>query len=466
MATHESGTPAPFPETDLQFSQLLPAASAGVRELLQEIEAKPTRLQSNEVQTKFRITGNIEDIVEKPGVEFIARSYQHDLYLLTPGEQGEQVRCRRQGDKITLGYKGVRIEDAGVRVRPKYEIEIDEKTEQELMKKYGFGAKEVNKIRDLYQFGSVVICADWVVVRRGEEVIPAGQFIELRTTNTDNGEALIRDAAQVLGLDYEERINASYFDIQLGKKDYTFFPESMTEISPLELYEIMATSFTLPRNEAYFSSPLTSGGAKRLFEGMNDLAEQIPAIIRLNSQVAEIIAHESEDLVVAYRVTLPHLVGHRQGWGEMDYLKFWIYYLSGIPVNKAKRFEQMIETGQPGIDINVFNDHNASRTERAMQYEKLVDGFVSFVKEQGVSLNPVNTVLCLPDYRLSLGCSSEVRLANALGIPLQEVIIDKDHPGFRKRIAPIAKWLQEEAENSPSNFPNSLNYVVMFKNPN
>lgn len=466
MATNELGTPAPLPQTDLEFSQQFPAASAGVRELLQEIEAKPTRPESSEVQTKFRITGNIEDIVEMPGVEFIARSYQQDFYLLTPGEQGEQVRIRRQGDKITLGYKGLRIEGAGVRVRPKYEIKIDKKTEKQLIEKYGSGAKEVNKIRDLYQFGSVVICADWVVVRRGEEVIPAGQLIELRTTNIDNGEALIRDAAQILGLDYEERINASYFDIQLGKKDYTFFPESMTEVSPLELYEIMAASFTVPRNEAYFSSPLTSGGAKRLFEGRDDFAEQIPAIIRINSQVAEIIAHESEDLVVAYRVTLPHLVGHRQGWGEMDYLKFWIYYLSGIPVNEVKRFEQMIEAGQLGIDITVFNDHSASRAERTMQYEKLVDGFVGFVKGQGVPLNPVNTVLCLPDYRLSLGCSSEVRLANALGIPLQEVIIDKNHPGFRKRIAPIAEWLQEETENSSSNLPNYQNYVVMFENPN
>lgn len=466
MAANELDKPARISESQSAISPqivepMIPVISKGVRELIDTFELPLVEPRLYEVQTKFRMTGNMLELLQQPRVEFVARVYQQDFYLPILGQPEELVRIRRQGNKITFGYKGARVEGSRVRIRPKFEVEIDEKTEQELMRRHGIGAKEVTKVRDLYQLNGVIICADSVVVRRGEEVIPAGQFIEIRTTEKERGEDLLRETSQALGLAYGERINASYLDIQLGQKEYTAFPESEGEISPADLYERMSKTFSIPRNEAYFSSPLTSGGAKRLYEGREDFSQQIPAIIRLNGQFSETIARESEDLVMAYKFTLPHLIGSRQGWGEADYMRFWMYYLSGISVDEVKEFEDKLKKGELGIDTNIFNDYVASRAKRVKEYEKMVDSFVSFIKDQRLSINPVSVMLCLPDYQLSVGCSSEVRLAKALKIPLQEVTFDKEHPGFRNRIAPIAQWLQEGTVES--HIPNASNYVVIFK---
>ncbi len=438
--------------------------SPHVEGLLAGLEIPPVKPMLYELQTKFRVGGDMAQLLQKPGIEFVARVYQEDFYLPLPGQPEELVRIRKQGNKYTFGYKGAKEKQSGVRTRPKFEVEITEDAAQALIQEHGAGAKQVAKIRDIYQLDGILICADSVVVRRDEEVVPAGQFVELRTTQKDKGEVRIQEVCNALGFDYGERINAAYLDIQLGRKDYTAFPELEDEVSPADLYEMMKVAFSNPRNEAYFSSPLTSGGAKRLYEGREDFSQQIPAIIKLNGEFSKLVAQESEDLVMAYRLTLPHLIGTRQGWKEADYMRFWMYYLSGATVEAIRSFEDKLRNGDLGVNAEVFNDYTAPRVNRIREYEKLVDSFASLLRQQNISINPVNQMLCLPDYQLSVGCSSEVRLAEALGIPLLEVTFDKSHPGFKNRITPIARWILEEPDTTP--IPNPSNYVVVLKPPN
>ena len=51
--------------------------------------------------------------------------------------------------------------------------------------------------------------------------------------------------------------------VEAKDKTYTAFPE-MHPCTSLTLFEAIYPSIQNPRAEAYFSSPITSGGAKRI----------------------------------------------------------------------------------------------------------------------------------------------------------------------------------------------------------
>ena len=166
-----------------------------------------------EVQTKFRII-DIKRQLRRAGAEFLGQVYQEDYYLQPldsiPGS-GESVRIRKQGNKTTFAYKGPPT-DSKVRIRPKFEFEIDGETENALLEKYGHRMKKIVKTRDFYQLGEVTICSDAVGTEsRDQSAIE--NFAEIRVANKEDGEEIIRRVCEELGLNYEEKIDTSYLDL-------------------------------------------------------------------------------------------------------------------------------------------------------------------------------------------------------------------------------------------------------------
>ena len=239
---------------------------------------------------------------------------------------------------------------------------------------------------------------------------------------------------------------------------YTVFPEAKERIAPVALYETIYPKIPRPRNEVYFSSPITSGGAKRLYDGQA-VADNMPTIIRLNSAFAETVAQESEATLAAERFTLPHRIGSQEGWKEVDFLKFWMSYLSGIKPTHARQFDAAAGADL-GINLSVFNNYALPRERRIQEYERLVDGFADFISSADVPTNPVAGIVCLPDHKLSVGCSAETRLARALNIPTQEISFDKNNPRY-PNLLKFAPWLENEGHTPKEN--SSSASVLIFQ---
>jgi len=168
-----------------------------------------------EAQTKFKLTNiDFNRRLRRAGAEFLGQVRQEDYYLQPidsiPGS-GESVRIRRQGNKTTFAYKGPAI-DSEVRIKPKFEFEIDEETENALLERYGHRMRRIVKTRDLYQLGEVTICSDTLEFENPDQ--PAlGNFAEIRVANKEDGEEIIRQTCEKLGLNYEERIDSSYLEL-------------------------------------------------------------------------------------------------------------------------------------------------------------------------------------------------------------------------------------------------------------
>lgn len=213
---------------------------------------------------------------------------------------------------------------------------------------------------------------------------------------------------------------------------YTLFPTIDTDV--VSLYKKMYMQFSKPRKEKYLSSPLTSGGAIKI--------PQLPReqVIQLNSKFAEVISLELTEYTKDHLVTLPHMIGKRTRWKELDYMLFWMFYLSGIPVKDAGKFIEYMHDFT-AIDTRVFSNYDAVKKDRAHQYQLLLDYFVSFIQRKNISLNLISEVILLPDYKESLGCCFEKKLAVLLHIPIKELYINSSHPRFSSSIAPFAPWI-------------------------
>lgn len=164
-----------------------------------------------EAQTKFRTKVDSETL-RRAGAELLGVVKQEDLYLSprnrTLEESDESFRIRREGGVSVLSYKGPRIGET-VRVRPKFEFEIDEATEKVFTDTYGDTIREIDKVRKLYRLGNAIVSLDQVTKQIGTEFSPLGTFIEVRC-DPATCEEQMRIVCEKLGLDPEQKINTSY----------------------------------------------------------------------------------------------------------------------------------------------------------------------------------------------------------------------------------------------------------------
>lgn len=178
-----------------------------------EVEAERSGL--HEVQLKFQSDLDPENL-RKLGAERLVSTVQIDKYY-NPKDRNliqteEILRIREEGDRKILTYKGPRKESQ-FRERPKFEFEIDADTEKEFLNIYGDMEKIITKERTLYQLNGVVFSIDKVSKNEDGKNIDLGSFIEIRSTDKDQDMEKIVLVMQNLGIDINQGIKKSYFEM-------------------------------------------------------------------------------------------------------------------------------------------------------------------------------------------------------------------------------------------------------------
>ena len=169
----------------------------------------------HEVQLKFK--GGVDnETLRKLGAEKLSETVQVDHYYnpkdrdLT--ETDELLRIREEGSHTILTYKGPRVESE-YRDRPKFEFDIDEDSKTKFLSIYGDMSKSIKKIRTLYQLDGMVFSVDQVIKMEGSEERPVGTFVEIRSTSKTFDEKKMRATLSKLGLQMEDAIKESYFEL-------------------------------------------------------------------------------------------------------------------------------------------------------------------------------------------------------------------------------------------------------------
>ena len=178
-----------------------------------QVEAESSGL--HEVQLKFR--GDLNpDNLRKIGAERLGTNVQIDKYY-NPKDRnlvqtGEILRIREEGNRKILTYKGPKIESQ-FRERPKFEFEIDTETEEAFLDIYGDMIKTIIKERALYQLDGVVFSIDKVSKNEGGKNVNLGNYVEIRSTNKELDQEKIESVIRKLGLNTNEIIKESYFEM-------------------------------------------------------------------------------------------------------------------------------------------------------------------------------------------------------------------------------------------------------------
>ena len=145
-------------------------------------------------------------------------NYRFDTPDGTLAMSGRALRLRHDVRDI-LTFKGPSSTVDGVRVRPEYEVEVDNIGNAWLILQ-GLGyelAVSYEKWRTVYSLNDLLITLD---------ELPYGNFTEIEGADT----AVIRSTAAVLSLNWETRIEASYLELfeilkrkmNLNMRDLTF----------------------------------------------------------------------------------------------------------------------------------------------------------------------------------------------------------------------------------------------------
>lgn len=169
----------------------------------------------NERQLKF--VGSIkEEELKAAGAEPLKTSVQIDHYYDPKDrelvETGEIMRIRDEGEKKILTYKGPLVQSFS-RERPKFEFEIDADTEAAFLGIYGDKSKTIKKERRLFSLDDVEFSLDKVAKVENGEDVDLGDFVEIRSTDKEANEEKVLEIIKKLGLDINQSIRQSYFEM-------------------------------------------------------------------------------------------------------------------------------------------------------------------------------------------------------------------------------------------------------------
>ncbi len=214
--------------------------------------------------------------------------------------------------------------------------------------------------------------------------------------------------------------------------NYILYPKSYKNATPLDVYNNVCLLNSHDKsNEVFFNMPITSSGARRLIpKDEKPSRNRIIEIALQNINVAQCLITAAAKYLPDYAAIGSSVdFGLWEGWGEMEYMKYWFYHISGIGVSAAKKFEDDIKNREH-INHTVMNDYAQCHHDREVLYEQLLHTFCQSIKDNDIKVNPVGRMIALPDAVNSLGCRTEIRLAQFLGINISILQLDTKHDKF------------------------------------
>lgn len=156
-----------------------------------------------ETEVKFRIDSipEIRDQLHRIGAELVSKAFEYNLRFddtaKSVSAMGATLRLRR--DRQTkLTFKAKPDTSEGVRVSEKLTVKINDfDTMKAILERLGYWVcQQVEKEREAWQYQSIRLCID---------TLPMGQFLEIQGPKRG-----IRTVAQLLGLDFDQRILEHY----------------------------------------------------------------------------------------------------------------------------------------------------------------------------------------------------------------------------------------------------------------
>jgi adenylate cyclase len=178
-------------------------------------KAEAERSGLHEVQLKFQESLEEEDL-RRLGAEKLSTTKQVDEYYHPKDrdmiQTGEILRIRTEEEKITLTYKGPKI-DSKFRERPKFEFDLDAETKVAFLNIYGNKKKTICKKRTIYQLDGIVFSLDQVSKLENGIIVYLGEFVEIRTTDKEDNQEKILALIGKLGLNPNSAIRESYFEM-------------------------------------------------------------------------------------------------------------------------------------------------------------------------------------------------------------------------------------------------------------
>lgn len=210
---------------------------------------------------------------------------------------------------------------------------------------------------------------------------------------------------------------------------------------PSKLYRI--TQIDINRIDFYPSIPLTSGGVVRLkaYYTPANITKWIHSyVVPHNAKIAREILQKIEEENPRIKVSKlnPSNMNSTIGWSQIDYIKFWFFYISGISVEHAQQYE--VEFDSIYSKESMQDDFEKSKEEREKKYKLFLDYFLDFLKVNKVTINPVSGIIALPDYHLSLGCKTEIRLAQELGLPIFTTAFNTNYQDKDNSVLSNQEW--------------------------
>lgn len=238
-----------------------------------------------------------------------------------------------------------------------------------------------------------------------------------------------------------ERIQTEY---RQALSDFTA-TWSAKESGPLEAYHDFnnllgdrADNYT-----DYLGTAITAGGYKR------DPRLSYGEVVANNSAYALDMAdelHRAGALDVHNAIDAVSL-GKVKGWGQSDYLLFFFNIMARpagdahYPLDKALK-ELMAK--HPGFSLDIFNNEKLPNEERIPHYLGFAQAYWSTIQND-FDLKPVERMVELSDWNMSLGGRAEEELARQMGIRVARpsFLIYSDILG----VSSLSPALREKVEN-------------------
>lgn len=175
----------------------------------------------------------------------------------------------------------------------------------------------------------------------------------------------------------------------------------------------------------YCSTAITTGGHVHV----PGLALQ--EVINRNTRSARLLAAElvSKDILHPHTMILPVDMGYVPGWGQSDWISFWLAVISGVDLGmradglKLQKFRSKLENQleEDCVNLALLNDHESSAAVRAPEYFKFARAWSNLTAMHRPEPHSAHRLVSLIDTKDSLGSQTERLFARLRGIPMYNV---------------------------------------------
>jgi hypothetical protein len=175
----------------------------------------------------------------------------------------------------------------------------------------------------------------------------------------------------------------------------------------------------------YCSTAITTGGHVHI----PGLALQ--EVIARNTKSARLLAAElvRKDVLHPRTMILPVDMGYVPGWGQSDWISFWLAVISGVDLGtrpnsiKLNAFRARLEEQLASDEVNLtlMNNHEATAADRAPEYFKFARAWAQLTDKHHPEPNGSHRIVSLIDTKDSLGSQTERLFARLRGIPMYNV---------------------------------------------